>query len=91
MRVCEPAELSYLKAQAAREDEADQMEEAWGFDRLELENMTKRWGTRQILIALAEIHQQLTPDGSKVDWRILSRAYLSGGYDDPNPCHCDEF
>ena len=90
MRVCEPAELAYLREQAAREHQADQMEEAWGLDYLDLETMTKRWGTRQILIALAEIHKQLTPDGSTVEWRILSSAYQSGGYDDPHPCSCDD-
>lgn len=91
MRVCEPIELAYLREQTTREHAADQMEAAWGFDRLELENMTRRWGTRQLLIALAEIHRQLTPDGSTVEWRILSQAYQSGGYDNPNPCSCDEF
>jgi hypothetical protein len=91
MIVREPMELAYLREETRREQQADQMEESWGFDRLELENMAKRWGTRQLLIALTEIHHQLTPDGSKVEWRILSRAYLIGGYDDPNPCHCDEF
>jgi hypothetical protein len=90
MRVCEPFELAYLHDQTQREQEADQAEETWGMDRLELETMTRRWGTRQMLIALAEIHRQLTPDGSTLEWRILSQPYRMGWYDDPNPCHCDD-
>lgn len=88
-------EMAYEADQARRELQADQMEanrtgqvdsteEAWGLDYLDLETMTKRWGTRQMLIALAEIHRQLTPDGSTVDWRILSAAYQQGGYDSPD-------
>ncbi|MEM8809054.1 MAG: hypothetical protein AAGF01_23795 [Cyanobacteria bacterium P01_G01_bin.38] len=79
-------EMAYAAEQANRELQDDQMEanrtgqvdpteEAWRLDYLALETMIQRWGTRQILSALAEIHQQLNPDGSKVDWRILSRAY----------------
>lgn len=83
-------EMTYAAEQTHREHQADQMEAAWGFDRLELENLVQRWGTQQILLALAEIHQQLTPDGSTVEWRILSRAYQLGGYDSPNPCSCDD-
>jgi hypothetical protein len=92
MIVREPIELAYRANQQNRERQADQQEAAWAFDQLDLQEIVKRWGSRQVLIALAEIHQQLTPDGSEVHWRILSRAYLTGGYDDPNPpCSCGEF
>ena len=45
-----------------------------------------RWGSRQILKAIADIHQQMDQK-----WMAYSRhAYLIGGYDDPNPCSCDD-
>ena len=90
MRVCEPVELAYLREQESREKQQDQQAEEWDVDQSELEQMLRRWGSRQILKALAEIHQQVVNDGSKVEWRILSHAYLIGGYDDPNPCSCDD-
>lgn len=86
----EPVEISYLREQETRERQADQQEEAWNFDRINLEEICRTWGTEQIVKALAEIHGRLQP-GTKLQWAILSQAYLSGGYDDPNPCSCDEF
>ncbi|MEA5464629.1 hypothetical protein [Leptothoe sp. PORK10 BA2] len=77
-------------SQERREKEASQKAEEWGLDQSELEQMLRRWGIRQILTALAEIHREVVDDGSKVEWRILSQPYLIGGYDDPNPCSCDD-
>lgn len=82
-------EMAHRAEQTTREHQADQRDEAWGFDQLELAELVKRWGTKQILITLAQIHQQLTSDGSTVEWRILSTAYQQGGYDSPDPCPCD--
>ncbi len=83
-------ELDFIADQEARERQDLEKAEEWGTDQAALEQMLRRWGSRQLLIALAEIHQQVVNDGSKVEWRILSHAYLIGGYDDPNPCSCDD-
>ena len=92
MIVCEPAELAYLREQEQRQQQDEAREDQRGFDVLELEEIVKRWGIRDVLTELEAIHQRVTPNGSKVMWRVLSSAYLSGGYDDPNPsCSCDEF
>ena len=82
MRVCEPFEQAYLREQELLHQEAEQQAEDWVFDRTHLEEMVQRWGSRQVLNALAAIHQELVRDGSEVHWRILSRAYLTGGYDE---------
>lgn len=66
------------------------MEDQYGFDLCDLEEIVKRWGIQAVLADLEEIHQRVTPDGSRMEWRLLSNAYLSGGYDDPNPCACDD-
>ena len=91
MIVREPAELAYLREQEQRQQQDESMQDQWGFDALTLEEITKRWGINTVLKEIEELHQRLTPNGSKVVWRVLSSAYLSGGYDDPNPCSCDEF
>ena len=83
-------ELDFIADQEARERQDLEKAEEWGMDQATLEQMLRRWGSRQLLIALAEIHQQVVNDSSKVEWRILSHAYLIGGYDDPNPCSCDD-
>ncbi|MGB6016805.1 MAG: hypothetical protein WBG32_18875 [Nodosilinea sp.] len=91
MIVREPIEAAYLNDQAQREIAEDQRADTWGLDALDLEAMVKRWGTKAVLTELAAIHERVTPDGSKVLWSVPSRAYVTGGYDDPNPCSCDEF
>jgi len=83
----EPTDMSYL----SEERQNDTKEAQWGFDLLDLEAITQRWGIRAVLSELEQIHQRLTPDGSKVLWQVLSAAYISESYDDPNPCNCDEF
>jgi len=40
----EPPEIAYLREQEQREQEQDQMDEAWGHDALALEEMVRRWG-----------------------------------------------
>jgi hypothetical protein len=87
----EPPEMAYQHDQAQREKAEDERAETWGFDALDLEAMVKRWGTKAILTELAAIHERISTDGSKVQWSVPSRAYLSGGYDSPDPCSCDEF
>jgi hypothetical protein len=83
--------LEDLNDQAQREKVEDERAEAWGFDALALEEMIRRWGIKAVLTELAVIHERVHPDGSKVLWRIPSKAYLTGHYDNPNPCNCDEF
>ncbi|NMF84632.1 hypothetical protein [Nodosilinea sp. P-1105] len=87
----EPPEMAYQHDQAQREKAEDERAETWGFDVLDLEAMVKRWGTKAILTELAAIHERVNPNGSKVLWSVPSSAYLSGGYDSPDPCSCDEF
>jgi alpha-mannosidase len=91
MIVREPFEIAYQHDQAQRESAEDQMAECWGFDALALQEIVKRWGIKTVLTEIATIHEQLSTDGSKVLWSVPSQAYLSGGYDSPNPCSCDEF
>ncbi|MBD1876956.1 hypothetical protein H6F75_26070 [Nodosilinea sp. FACHB-131] len=91
MIVREPFEVAYQHDQAQREIAEDQRAEAWGLDVLDLEAMVKRWGTKAVITELAAIHKRVNPDGSKVLWSVPSSAYLTGGYDDPNPCSCDEY
>ena len=91
MIVREPPEIAYLNDQARREQIEDQRAEAWNLDALDLEAMVKRWGTQAVLTELAAIHERVHPDGSKVLWSLPSNAYLTGNYDDPNPCSCEEF
>ena len=91
MIVRESVELAYLRDQEQRQRQDDAKGEQWGLDALSLEEIVKRWGIQPVLQELEGLHQRLTPNGSKVIWRVLSAAYLSGGYDDPNPCSCDEF
>lgn len=89
MIVREPLEMAYQRDQAQRESAEDQQAEAWGFDALALEEVVKRWGIKTVLHEIAEIHERISKDGSKVQWSVPSRAYLSGHYDDPNPCDCE--
>jgi hypothetical protein len=91
MIVCEPFEAAYLDDQARREQIEDQRAAAWGFDALALEEMIRRWGTKQVITELAAIHERVNPDGSKVLWSVPSNAYMTGNYDSPDPCSCDEF
>jgi hypothetical protein len=91
MIVREPFEVAYLNDQAQREQTEDQRAEAWGLDVLALEEMIRRWGTKAVLAELAAIHERVTLDGSKVLWSVPSSAYLTGNYDSPDPCSCDEF
>lgn len=88
--VKEPAELAYMREQMQREAQDAGREEQRGFDLCELEGIVRRWGIRAVLDDLAAIHQRVTPNGSKIEWRILSEAYQTGGYDDPNPCSCED-
>lgn len=91
MIVREPWESAYLREQEQRQQQDDDREIQRGFDLTELEAIVRRWGIRTVLSDLEAIHQQVTPNGSKVIWRVLSSAYLTGGYDDPNPSSYDEF
>lgn len=91
MIVCEPFEAAYLEDQAQREIAENQRVEQRGLDFLDLEAMVKRWGTKTVLTELAAIHERVHPDGSKVLWSVPSRAYVTGGHDDPNSCSCDEY
>ena len=91
MIVREPFEAAYLEDQAHREVAEDQRAEAWGLDVLDLEAMVRRWGTKAVITELAAIHERVNPDGSKVVWSLPSSAYLTGNYDSPDPCSCDEF
>ena len=90
MIVREPFEIAYQADQAQREIAEDQRAEQKGLDFLDLEAMVKRWGTQAVLTEIAAIHDRVHPDGSKVLWSVPSRAYVMGGYDDPNPCSCEE-
>lgn len=88
--VKEPPELAYDREQAEREAQDEAQIEQWGWDCLELAEMVKRWGIQTVLNELKDQHDHENP--SQLEYRILSPAYLSGGYDDPNPCSCvDEF
>jgi hypothetical protein len=91
MIVREPFEVAYRHDQAQREKAEDQRAEAWGLDFLDLEAIVKRWGTKAVLTELAAIHERVQPDGSKVQWSVPSNAYITGGYDSPDPCSYDEF
>ena len=83
-------EFDLITDQNKREQQDLERAKAWDMDQVALEQIVRRWSSRQVMIALAKIHKEVTQDGSKLDWRILSHAYLIGGYDDPNPCSCDE-
>jgi hypothetical protein len=91
MIVREPFETAYQAEQARRAEEDAQREEAWMMEAGTLEELVRRWGIELVLNELKVIHQRLTPDGSQLRWTIPSEAYLTGHYDDPNPCSCDEF
>ena len=86
MIVREPFEVAYLRDQEQRESAEDAQAEAWGLDCLALEEMVKSWGIKTILHEIADIHERISKDGSKVQWAVPSRAYLSGHYDAPSPC-----
>lgn len=90
MIVREPFEVAYQRDQAQREIAEDQRAETWGLDVLDLEAMVKRWGTKAVIAELAAIHERVNPDGSKVLWSVPSSAYLSGNYDSPDSCNCEE-
>ena len=83
-------EIDFIADQDKRQQQDLEKVKAWGMDQVTLEQILRRWGSRQVMTALASIHQDVTQDRSKLEWRILSHAYLTGGYDDPNPCSCDE-
>lgn len=70
--------------QERRQRQADEQAAEWGFDALELREMVKRHGAKQVLRELAVIEPNLV-------WSIPSDSYLIGAYDDPNPAHHDEF
>ncbi|MEO1391076.1 MAG: hypothetical protein AAFV85_27395 [Cyanobacteria bacterium J06634_6] len=55
MRVCEPFELAYPKAQEKREQQQDQQAEEWGFALLELAELVRRWGKEAISRELASL------------------------------------
>lgn len=90
MIVREPAEHAYLRDQEQLQRQDEAREEQWAIDALALEEMVRCWGIETVLKELETIHQRVTPNGSKVVWRVLGYFYLIGGYDDPNPCSCDE-
>lgn len=91
MIVREPFEMAYQAEQERIAQDDAQRGEAWAVDVGALESMVRQWGIEQVLNELKAIHQRVTPDGSQLRWTIPSQAYLSGRYDDPNPCSFDEF
>ena len=79
--LCEPVKVDYgVSVQPVLSPEE--------FDEIALDAMVQRLGVRAVLERVAAIHERLATDGSRVRWQILSRAYLSGGYDSPNDCDC---
>jgi hypothetical protein len=79
--LCEPVKVEYgAAAQPVLSPEE--------FDEIALDAMVQRLGVRAVLERVAAIHERLATDGSRVRWQILSRAYLSGGYESPNDCDC---
>jgi hypothetical protein len=79
--LCEPVKVEYgAAAQPVLSPEE--------FDEIALDAMVQRLGVRAVLERVAAIHERLATDGSRVRWQLLSRAYLSGGYDSPNDCDC---
>ena len=86
--VKEPTELAYEREQEQREAQDEAQIEQWGWDSLELSEIVKRWGVEAVLAELKAQHDR--ENRSQLEYRILSPAYLSGGYDDPNPCSCDD-
>jgi hypothetical protein len=66
-------ELDLIADQENREQQDIEKDEAWGMDHATLEHILRRWGSRQVMTALAKIHQDVTQDRSKLDWRILAR------------------
>ncbi|WP_204139563.1 hypothetical protein [Halomicronema sp. CCY15110] len=86
--VKEPTELAYEREQEQREAQDEAQIEQWGWDSLELSEILKRWGIQTVLAELKAQHER--ENRSQLEYRILSPAYLSGGYDDPNPCSCED-
>ena len=79
--LCEPIKVEYgVSVQPMLSPEE--------FDEIALDAMVQRLGVRAVLERVAAIHERLATDGSRVRWQILSRAYLSGGYESPNDCDC---
>ena len=79
--LCEPVKVEYgVSVQPVLSPEE--------FDEIALDAMVQRLGVRAVLERVAAIHERLATDGSRVRWQILSRAFLSGGYDSPNDCDC---
>jgi hypothetical protein len=79
--LCEPVKVEYgVSVQPVLSPEE--------FDEIALDAMVQRLGVRAVLERVAAIHERLATDGSRVRWQILSRAYLSGGYESPNDCDC---
>ncbi len=79
--LCEPIKVEYgVSVQPMLSPEE--------FDEIALDAMVQRLGVRAVLERVAAIHERLATDGSRVRWQLLSRAFLSGGYDSPNDCDC---
>ncbi len=70
-------ELDFISDQKQREKEQDEQAESWAMDLAELEQMLRRWGGHQLMTGIAQVYREVFDDGSKLDWRILSRSYLS--------------
>ncbi len=81
--VIEMYDFDLQRDQERRQRQADEQAAEWGFDSVELREIVKRHGAKQVLRELATIEPNLI-------WSIPSDSYLSGAYDDPNPGH-DEF
>ena len=91
MRVCEPFEAAYQREQERLHWQDEQKAEDWLFDRTNLEEMVQRWGSRQLLCALAVIHHEQVRDGCEVRWRILSPADLAREAEIHPPYHPDDW
>lgn len=89
MRVCEPIELAYPKAQATRTQHQDQAADEWGFAVLELTELVRRWGKAAIAHELAALPDTCPADGPApafqptceqcVRWRPQRAAALADG------------
>ena len=87
-------ELDLIAEQERREKEQDEQAEEWAIDLAELEQMFRRWGGHQLMTGIAQVYGEVFADGSRLDWRILSKSYLSmhAAYErDPVAGTTDEF
>ncbi|NET31368.1 MAG: hypothetical protein F6K19_05120 [Cyanothece sp. SIO1E1] len=96
MIVREPSELAYLREQEQREQQAQiaaaqQIDDPMADDeKATLGRLIDSYGIEPVLEAIATTYKTRNP-GMSLHWRYLSDVYLSGAYDSPEVCSCDEF